>query len=885
MANVFAQYAPRGTQPFQPLAPTPAAPASTAAPVGDNPFAGMATPQTQEQYAEPEMETWWTTVRGKRVQFQAPKGANKVAVRAAAKQAGVSDAANRSLQFGKPPEGPTQEQKDMALGPVTGAVERGVDFVAPVVDELAAGATAAGLNPWRRPDPNKSFGDNYTNFMRQSEDVSNATDLVHPTATRVGRIGAFVGSLPVAAQAKFLQGANWLNTSLRMGVAGGVYGGANAYANNSVDDRWNGVPLAAGIGTGIGLVTPAAANIVGEVANRVNERLGLSDMFRRYVMRQPAEQSAEKAAVDVIAARVPQNPAEMRVRAQEMRDVGHEPTLTNVVDESGRGLIAAMARKSGPGREAAQRAYDARRLSAPERIDRNMAAAIEADAGDPAVAAQLKRPLDKTVADLKEQRSAEMQAAMDPIRGEPVPLNPRMFEILNTADGQRAISQAMRTVTDKPTLDAMRSLQSMIRSSGKLIDPRLPPAVQEKVMAELAGKSGMTVDIADRLARKFNAMADTAPADAQRALRGFATELRDHARTTVPKYDEALKKYSTTSKSLDAVDTGSDFMTPNAADDFATRAGKLDNTNPTVKEAQPRTTSSKFNITGKTTDAQGTVHKFEYTTPQGDVIKGRIAPEPGNPTSAALDIDPKPGSGVSFEQWVGSNRAGPQVVRDLGRHIANAFPDLKTVGGYRVSGARRAAGVDMDANVNLDRFRTERKLPSDRQYAQQAARRAVQQRAGENISAAPGVARKIAVSPEQSIRTNALFSPLTADKLERAMGVTERDLRDFAQIAPNTGSATAIRSQDDTTAVQALATMAYLKSGNVAQAALHALRTIGIRDKDAATIVHMAIDPARTDELINHLEKSYDKQTAQKIGRILGLTTAQQTGRNIGGSR
>jgi hypothetical protein len=884
MANVFAQYAPRGTQPFQPLAPTPAAPASTAAPVGDNPFAGMATPQTQEQYAEPEMETWWTTVRGKRVQFQAPKGANKVAVRAAAKQAGVSDAANRSLQFGKPPEGPTQEQKDMALGPVTGAIERGVDFVAPVVDELAAGATAAGLNPWRRPDPNKSFGDNYTNFMRQSEDVSNATDLVHPTATRVGRIGAFVGSLPVAAQAKFLQGANWLNTSLRMGVAGGVYGGGNAYANNSVDDRWNGVPLAAGIGTGIGLVTPAAANIVGEVANRVNERLGLSDMFRRYVMRQPAAQSAEKAAIDVIAARVPQNPAEMRVRAQEMRDVGHEPTLTNVVDESGRGLIAAMARKSGPGREAAQRAYDARRLSAPERIDRNMAAAIEADAGDPAVAAQLKRPLDKTVADLKEQRSAEMQAAMDPIRGEPVPLNPRMFEILNTADGQRAISQAMRTVTDKPTLDAMRSLQSMIRNSGKLIDPRLPPAVQEKVMAELAGKSGMTVDIADRLARKFNAMADTAPADAQRALRGFATELRDHARTIVPKYDEALKKYSTTSKSLDAVDTGSDFMTPNAADDFATRAGKLDNTNPTVKEAQATSPGSKFSYTTTPDRTGGVMHDFTYTSPSGEEISGRLGLRPGD-KEAAIDIWPKKSdrSGLSLRE--GSNRAGPSVVKDIGRHIAREFPDINVVGGYRVSGARRAAGVEMDAEANLDRFRTERKLPSDRQYAQQAARRAVQQRAGENISAAPGVARKIAVSPEQSIRTNALFSPLTADKLERAMGVTERDLRDFAQIAPNTGSATAIRSQDDTTAVQALATMAYLKSGNVAQAALHALRTIGIRDKDAATIVHMAIDPARTDELINHLEKSYDKQTAQKIGRILGLTTAQQTGRNIGGSR
>jgi hypothetical protein len=883
MANPFAQYAPRGAQPFQPLTPTTAAQAPATAPGGDNPFAGMQVPQSAQPPAndQPEMDTWWTTVRGKRVQFQAPKGADKVAVRAAAKQAGVSDAANRSLQFGKPPEGPTQEQKDAALGPVSGGIERGVDFVLPVIDEIAAGATAAGLNPWRRPDPNKGFGDNYQDFMRQSEDVSNATDVVHPTATRVGRIGAFVGSLPLAAEAKFLQGANWLSTAARFGAAGGAVGAGQAYANNPVDDRWNGVPLAAAIGTGIGVVTPAVANTVGTIANRLNQRLGITDYLRRTFTRATPEQSAEQAAVDVVASRIPQNPAEMRVRAQEMRDVGHEPTLTNVVDESGRGVIAAMARKAGPGREAAQRAYDARRLSMPERIDRNMAAAIEADAGDPAVAAQLKRPLDQTVSGLKEQRSTEMQAAMDPIRGEPVPLNPRMFEILNTADGQRAISQAMRTVTDKPTVDAMRGLQSLIRNSGKLIDPRLPPAVQEKVMSEIAGKSGMTVDIADRLARKFNAMADTAPADAQRALRSFATELRDHARTSVPAYDQALLKYSKSSKSLDAVDVGSDFMTPNAADDFATRAGKLDQTNPTVTEGEANERRQFVLVSWTARRAS-----FEYVTPDGRKITGRLAFDPKNPTAdAAIDIDPKGSSGTSFDQWQGSNEFGPQLVRDLGRHIAKAFPQLETVGGYRVTGARRAAGVDMDAEVNLGRFRNTRKLPSDRQLAQQAARRAVQQRAGENISAAPGVARKIAVSPEQSIRNNALFSPLTADKLERAMGVTERDLRDFAQIAPNTGSATAIRGQDDQVADAVLSGLAHAKSGNIAGAALQALRTMGVRDKDAANIVNMAIDPARTDELIDMLEKSYGKQTAQKIGRVLGLPTIQETGRRVGGSR
>jgi hypothetical protein len=875
MANPFAKYARTPVAPDEEQPP----PVAAAAPQNDNPFQQFAAPPPPPDAEAPQQMGYaWTTVRGKRIQFPIPNGTtDKAIIRAAAKAAGVPDPENRSIQLGAPPKGPTQEQKDNNYGPIGTSIHNGVDFVFPVVDELAAGSKAFG--DFVLGDHN--FGENYKSNMRSLEDRAANSRAMYPGEDTGGKIGAFIASLPAAAEAKFLQGAGKIGTAVRMGAFGGAYGGANAYANNSIDDRWNGVPLAAAIGTGLGVVTPAVAGTVGTIANRLNQRLGISEGFRRLIMRQPAQQAAEQSAVDVMAARVPQNAAEMRTRAQEMRDTGHEPTLTNTIDEGGRGFVAAMARKPGPGREAAQRAFDARRLSMPERIDRNMAAAVEADAGDPAVAAQLKRPLDQTVAGLKEQRSTEMQAAMDPIRSEPVPLNPRMFEILNTADGQRAISQAMRTVTDRPTLDAMRSLQSLVRNSGKLIDPRLPPAVQEKVMGEITSKSGLTVDIADRLARKFNAMADTAPADAQRALRGFATELRDHTRTSVPQYDAALKKYATTSKSLDAVDVGSDFMTPNAADDFANRAAKLDTTNPTVTEAKPTMKDSSFAYNDK---GDGN-YSFGYRTPDGRLIKGRVSFDPKNPKNAAIDIDPKDGSGTSFDQWQGSNQIGPQLVRDLGRHVAKAFPQVETVGGYRVSGARRVAGVDMDAEVNLGRFRDTRTLPSDRQYAQQAARRVVQQRAGENIAQAPGIARKMAVSPEQSIRTNALFSPVTAENLQKAMGISEQDLKHFAQIAPNTGSATAIRGQDDTGADAALTALGHVVTGNKFHAALAGLRAIGVRDKDAANIVQMAIDPARTDELITMLEKSYSKQTAQKIGRMIGLTTIQRTGQALGGSR
>lgn len=880
MPNPFAQFA-RGPV-AQPVDTTPTTAAPVAAPPqNDNPFVGMTQPAAAPPTAAPEMDTWWTTVRGKKIQFQAPKGADKNTVRAAAQAAGVSDAANRSLQFGTPPATTAGQQAD-AMDPVTGAFTRGVDFVLPVVDEAAAAASAAGLNPWARPDSSKSFGDNYMNFMRDSQNVASATDAVHPDATRAGRVGAFLASLPLAAEAKFLQGTSKLGTAARFAGFGGAYGGANAYANNPVDDRWNGVPLSVALGAGIGAATPAIAGTVGTLANRLNQRLGISDAFRRYVLRQPEEQAGAQQVADIISTRSPQNPSQMRAKAQEFRDTGHEPTLTNVVDESGRGVISAMARRPGPGRQIAQDAYDARRLSMPERIDRNMAAAVEADAGvHPEVKAALKQPVDQTVAGLTEKRSADMQTAMNPIRNESVPVTPRMFEILNTADGQRAISQAMRTVTDKPTLDAMRNLQTAVRSAGSSIDPRLPPAVQQQVMDQLAGNSSMTVDIADRLARKFNAMADTAPSDAQRALRGFATEVRDHARTTVPAYDQALQNYATTSKSLNAVDTGGDFLKPNAADEFANRASKLSSENPQVVVGKPTQEGGSFNF-NTTQDASGPTHHFKYTAPNGETVEGHIGIDPADPKNAAIEIKGKPGGDWRTQD---AGRLGPGGVRDLMRHIAGAFPDLDTVGGYRVSGARQVAGTESVAEVPLGGARTRKVLPSDRQYAQQAARRAVQQAAGENISAAPGVARKIAVSPEQSIRNNALFSPLTADQLEKSMAVSGRDLSDFARIAPNVGSPTALNTGDDATADAMLAGIAHAKSGNFVGAALKALQTVGVRDEDAHRIVEMAVDPARTDDLINMLAKSYDKRTAQKIGRVLGLPAIQQSSRTVGGSR
>lgn len=765
MANPFAQWAMPSAAPEEevpvaapapvaaPPLPPPAAPDTPVVIDSDNPFQGLNPEQS------PQMDTWSTKLRNKVVTFQAPRGATKEQIRAAAKAAGVPDPENRSLLFGEPAPKTKEELKQNSYGPIGTSVHQGVDFVLPIVDELAAGSTAAGQFLLGDTD----FGGNYMNNMRYLEERAANSEELYPGEALGGKVGAFLASLPVAAQAKFLQGANTLKTSLRLGAFGAPYGGAAAYASNPVDERWNGVLEAAMLGGAFGLGTPILGATAGTIANRVDQRLGISDSMRRgwnalFGRPRSEDELANRAAVDVIAARVPRKPDEMREVADEFRAAGHDPTLVNVMDETGRGFVGAMARRPGPGRETAQRAYDARRLSAPERIDRNMAEVIAGTTDDPAVRAQLRRPADEILTDLTEKRSADIEAAMTPIRNQPVPLTPRMVEILDTADGRRAIARAMRTVTDPETLEAMKALPSLLKQVGKL-DPRLPEAARQQIVDQLLQGKGLTVDIADRLARKFNALAKSADDDAAPALRAFAREIRDEAKAVSEPYRQAMEAYATSSKRIKAVETGEEFLTPKTSDEFVDRARKLE-------------------------------------------------------TSTA------------------------------------------------------AAGE-----------------PSERQLAMVGARRAVQRASGENISAAPGVARKIAVSPEQSARTGALFEPIDADRLERMMGITEKDLRDFAQIAPNTNSATALRTADDEMAAGALEAMARAKSGDVGGAMLSFLRSVGVRDQDAARIVQMATDPAQVDQLIDMLEASYGKQTAAKLSRALGLSATNVTGREVGGSR
>lgn len=862
--------------PFAQFAPTTAAPA--AAPQ-DNPFAQFKQPAPAEAPAEAPaddakpvtMQQWSTKVGNgadaKVITWYAPAGADKDTVRRLGAQAGVDRINERSVLQGNGDAlraSAAQEQKDNSYGTVGTMLENGVHFAFPFVDRIAA-----GIDSLLHGDQNGSYSDK-VNFLHDRLDNSYEN---HTTAGRVGDAGMTALTLPLAVGSKIATGGNFLTKSLKAGALGSAVSSVYNYGNNRPDDPFNGAGPAAAIGLGLGALAPTAGKVLGTVASRLDERLGVSDKaIRAYRFLtgnpEPAEDAATRRAVTAFGSRTSQDPTAMAGKADTFRAAGTDPTLVNVVDEAGRGQIAAAARRPGPGREIAQRAAEAKALNMPDAMDRNMQTALLGTSDDPAMRQQLSRNSTDVLNDLTENRSAEMDKDMAPARGDTVPLTPEIVSILDTAEGRSAINRAMRTVQDPDTRQAMAKLPSMLKSLGQ-IDPRMPQQVRDQITQQIVqGNGGLTVDVADRIARKFNAMADTADTDAVPVLRQFARTIRDTAKQNSPGYAQALDNYAARSKSRDAIGVGEEFLKPDT-DNFNARAAKL-----TDDPNRPMT------VEGDNAPPSPFSGGDDVMTPVGPGVVADAHPVPGH-TQVSLDS----GSNVHIphDQVQVLPPAGPEgdVVSDAERFAA--MPPASTT--------PPEARVPAPASAPAEPPPPEQPggpatipTPTNRQLALMGSRRAVQRAVGENTSAAPGIARKIAYAPEQASRTNALMGPMDAEKLRNAMAVTAEDVRNFADIAPRTGSATALRLGDDAAAGQILEAAASAKTGRFNHA-LTVLKNLGMRDADAQQLVKVAVDPTRTDELVNILAKHMQsREAAARLARTISNVAQAATGTELSGS-
>ena len=177
---------------------------------------------------------------------------------------------------------------------------------------------------------------------------------------------------------------------------------------------------------------------------------------------------------------------------------------------------------------------------------------------------------------------------------------------------------------------------------------------------------------------------------------------------------------------------------------------------------------------------------------------------------------------------------------------------------------------------NTDEFEaaTSAMSPEARAVAQAAARRAIERAAGENVSSAPGVARRLALAPEQQARNRALLGGDDAARLQSAMRAELDAVENARYIAPNTGPQSFNRAQDDAAARmadEAIGTAANLATGNKVAIMTRIARWAterGMGDGDAQLLAEAAIDPARLPGIIAAME-ARNPQLASQLKQLL----------------
>ena len=171
---------------------------------------------------------------------------------------------------------------------------------------------------------------------------------------------------------------------------------------------------------------------------------------------------------------------------------------------------------------------------------------------------------------------------------------------------------------------------------------------------------------------------------------------------------------------------------------------------------------------------------------------------------------------------------------------------------------------------------------SDLQPARDVAARSVISAAGENPSAAPGIARRLADAREQQARNRALLGDEAAEAFQDSMAAEARVVRDLQDVAPRTGWQNQLRTQDHET-VSGIAAAAQAFAGGPAAwigVIANRLRTLGLSDRDAQAVAEIATDAAQLDDLLARMEQmrpgygeQLRKMLTQAVARELGEET------------
>lgn len=168
--------------------------------------------------------------------------------------------------------------------------------------------------------------------------------------------------------------------------------------------------------------------------------------------------------------------------------------------------------------------------------------------------------------------------------------------------------------------------------------------------------------------------------------------------------------------------------------------------------------------------------------------------------------------------------------------------------------------------------------PQEQEVARAAARRAVERAAGTQ-GQAPGVAQRLSGGREQGIRSQALLDD--PEPMQRAMRTELEGLRNAQAVSPMQGSPTSMNIQDAGNAGGIIDAFTNpVRAAGVA--IINRVRSRGFNDQEAQAIVEAAIDPNRTQEVIDILSQRMSRREARNLSRVIrrqvtiGLQSNQQ---------
>lgn len=227
------------------------------------------------------------------------------------------------------------------------------------------------------------------------------------------------------------------------------------------------------------------------------------------------------------------NAEAMRAEAQRLRDLGLDPTLVDVTDEAGRGVIRDAASRQTPARTVVQQRYDAMRTNVPRQAAQRVAR-LTPDEPRPAV---------DVLAETRAQRGA--QARQDYARAGPgrVQIDPVGPEL---SYQRQAVTNAANTLRTNKMYDAAAELDEVLArlDNGLPVQGEVSVAALDQVKRELLTE-------AENAAKAIGARTNRGPGLTERGA-----NIDDYLARQSPDYATARDNYARSSQRMEGLDQG-----------------------------------------------------------------------------------------------------------------------------------------------------------------------------------------------------------------------------------------------------------------------------------------------------------------------------------------